>query len=73
MMHGASGTRVLVVRGRGTDLLLLALEISRGLLLRNELRDRATTMIDRHKVGDTLRLLVSQGRGHVAISTSLNI
>ena len=64
MTHRASKTRVLVERGRGTGLLLLALERSIGLLLYSRFRDMATTIrakvrIDRRKVGDTLGLLVS--------------
>ena len=65
---------MLVIRGRGTDLLLLALEKSKGLLLRSKFRDKATDIkakarINRHKVGDTSRLLVSQDRGHVTTAT----
>ena len=77
MTYGASGTQVLVIRGRGTDLLLLALERSRGLLLRSGFKDRATTIkakakINHCKVGDTSRLLVSHDRGHVTIAISLD-
>ena len=78
MTHGASGTSVLVVRGRGTNLLLLTMERSRGILLRRGFRDRtnaikakAKAKIDRRKVGDTSGLLVNQDRGHVIIATSL--
>ena len=58
MTNEASETRVLVVRGRGTDLLLLALESSIGFLLCSGFKDRATAIkakarIVRRKVGDT--------------------
>ena len=72
MTHGASETRVLVIRKRGTDLLILALEIIKGLLLRSGFRDKTTIKIDHFcKVGDTSGLLVNKDRGHVTIATSL--
>ena len=65
-MHGASETRVLVIRGRGTDLLLLALERSRGLLLYNEFKERATTIKAKARIDRC------KDRGHVTIATSLD-
>ena len=65
-MHGASETRVLVIRGRGTDLLLLALERSKELLLRSEFRDRATT------IKAKVRIDHCKDKGQVTIATSLD-
>ena len=70
-------TRVLVIRGRRFNSLLLARERSRGLLLREGIRDkvavtRAKAKISHPKMGDTSGLLASQGKGHVSIATSLD-
>ena len=70
-----SGMRVLKIRGRRANL-LLARERSRGLLIRKAFRDKALAtkakaMINHPKMGDTLGLLASQGRGHVSIATNL--
>ena len=43
-MHGASGMLVLKIRGRRANLFLLARERSRGPLLHEGFRDRATTI-----------------------------
>ena len=56
--------RVLVIRGRSVNSLLLARERSRGLLLHKGFRDRAATIrakarISHPKMGDTSRLLAS--------------
>ena len=64
MTHGASGMRVLVIRGRRVDSLLLARERSRGLLLHEGFRDKATATRAKAKIshpnmGDTLGLLAS--------------
>ena len=69
--------RVLVIRGRRVNSLHLAEERSRGLLLREGFRDRAAATgakdkINHPKIGDTLGLLTSQGRGHVSIATILD-
>ena len=69
MTHEASRMRVLVIRGRRVNSLLLARERSRGLLLREGFMDRAATIkakakISHPKMGDTLELLASHGRGH---------
>ena len=70
--HEASEMRVLRIRGRRVNLILLAREISRGLLLHEGFKDRAKAKISHPKMGDTSRLLASQGRGHVSIATSLD-
>ena len=67
---------MLRIRGRRVNFLLLAQERSRGLLLREGFKDRAAATkakakINHPKMGDTLGLLASQGRGHVSIATSL--
>ena len=69
--------RVLVIRGRRVNSLLLARERSRGLLLREGFRDkavatRAKARISLPKMGDTSMLLASQGRKHVSSATSLD-
>ena len=69
--------RALKIRGRRTNLLLLARARSKGHLLRVGFRDRAAATkakakISQPKMGDTLGLLASQGRGHVSIATSLD-
>ena len=78
MTHETSGIRVLEIRGRSADLLLLSQGRSRGHLLRKGFMDRVTAIRAKAKVyhpkmGDTSRLLASQGRGHVSIATSLDI
>ena len=57
MTHREFGMRVLVIRGRRVNSLLLALEISRGLLLCEGFKDKAATIkakagISRPKMGD---------------------
>ena len=57
--------------------LLLDQERSRGLLLREGFKDRATATrakakISHPKMGDTSGLLASQSKGHVSIATSLD-
>ena len=64
MTHGASEIRVLVVRGMRVNSLLQAWERSRGLLIREGLRDkvmatRAKAKISHPKIGDTSGLLAS--------------
>ena len=68
---------MLKIRGMRANLLLLARERSRGLLLCKGLRDRVATIrveakINHPKMGDTSGLLAIQGRGHVSITTSLD-
>ena len=77
MKNEAFGMRVLKIRRRRANLILLAQERSRGLLLRESFKDRsavirAKAMINHPKKGDTSGLLASQGRGHVSISTGLD-
>ena len=77
MTHEASKMWVLVIRERRVNSLLLAQERSRGLLLQEGFRDRATAIrakpkISHPKIGDTLGLLASQGRGHVSIAINLD-
>ena len=77
MSHEASGMRVLRIRGRRFDLLLLARERSRGLLLREGFRDKiaaigAKARISHPKMGDTSELLSSHGREYVSSATSLD-
>ena len=72
MTHEASRMRVLVIRGRRVDSLLLAREKNRGLLLCEGFRDRvaatrAKARISHPKMGDTSRLLASQGREFVPV------
>ena len=69
--------RVLKIRGRRANLLLLAQGISGGLLLRKGFRDRAAAIrakarVNHPKMGDTSRLLASQSRGHFSIATNLD-
>ena len=76
MTQGASGTWVLVLRGRRINL-LLALRKSKRLLLDTDLKDkvvstRAQAKVNHSRVGDTSRLLASQGRERVSIVTSLD-
>ena len=77
MMHGESGMWVLVIKERRVNSLFLAWERSRGLLLREGLRDKATATkakakISHPKMGDTSGLLASQGRECVSNATSLD-
>ena len=72
MTHRSSEMRVLVIRGRRVNSLLLAWEISKGLLLHEGFRDKAKAKINHPKIGDTLGLLASRGKGYVSIATSLN-
>ena len=70
--------RVLVLRGRRINPLLLAREISIGLLLRESSRDRvaatkAKARVSYPKMGDTSGFLASQSREHVSSATSLDI
>ena len=58
MTHRTSEMRVLRIRGKRANLLLLAQRRSRGLLLRSSFRDRATIIkakakVDHPRVGDT--------------------
>ena len=57
---------------REIQLLLLAQGRSRGLLLRKGFKDRAKARVNHPRVGETLGLLASQGRGYVSIATSLD-
>ena len=64
MPHEASETQVLMIRGRRVNSLLLAWEISRGLLLREGFRDKAAAIrakakISHPNIGDNIGLLVS--------------
>ena len=77
MTHRASEMRVLKIRGRTTNLLLLAQGRSKGLLLCKGFKDRvvaikAKAKVNHPRVEKTSRLLASQGRGHVSIATSLD-
>ena len=65
MTHRKSGMKVLKIRGGRANLLLLAQEINRGVLLRKGFKDRATTIrakarVDHPKVGDILGRQASQ-------------
>ena len=76
-MRGAPGMRASKIRGRRTNLLLLTQGSNKGLLLHEGFKDRATVIrakarVKHPKIGDTLGLLASQGRGHVSIATSLD-
>ena len=77
MTHRASGMRVLVIRGRRVNYLLLARERSKGLLIHEGFEDKAAAIrakakINHPKMGDTTRLIANEGRGHVSIATSLD-
>ena len=77
MTHGAAKMRVLVIRERRANSLLLARERSRGLLLHEGFKDRAPTTrakarISHPKMGDTLGILANQGRECVSNGTSLD-
>ena len=68
---------MLKIRGGSANLLLLAQERNRGVLLHKGFWDKATTIIakakvDHPKVGDILGHLASQCREHVSIVTSLD-
>ena len=67
MTHGAFGMLVLKKRGVRVNLFLLAQEKSSGLLLREGFKGRVAAI----RAKARLRLLASQGRGHVSIATSL--
>ena len=76
MTHLASGTWVLVLRGRRINL-LLAPGRSIRLPLHTDHWDgavatRAKAKVNHSRVGDTSRLLASQGRERVSIVTSLD-
>ena len=77
MTHGTSGMWVLEIREGRANLLLLAQERNRGVLLHKGFRDRAATIktkarVDHPKVGDISRRLTSQCREHVSIATILD-
>ena len=77
MTHGEFEMRVLVIRERRVNSLLLAWERSIGLLLHEGFKDRAAATkakarINHPKMGDTSRLLASQGRERVSNATGLN-
>ena len=77
MTHGAFEMRVLVLRGKRVNSLLLSWERSRGLLLFEGFRDRAAATrakarISHPKMGGTSRLLDKQGRKCVSRATSLD-
>ena len=68
-MHGTSGMWVLLkIRGGRVNLLLLAREISKGLLFREGFKDRAVAIRAKARSG----LQARQGRGHVSIAISLD-
>ena len=76
-MHGAFGMQVLKIGGRRANLLFLAQKRSIRFMLRNGFKDRvmaikAKVRVNHPKIGDTSRLLVSHGKGHVSIATSLD-
>ena len=77
MTHKASEMLVLVIRGRRVNFLLIAWEISKGLLLREGFKDRAAATrakarISHPRMGDTSGLLASQGRKRVSSATNSN-
>ena len=75
MTHGASRIRVLKIRGRRANFLLLAQGRSRGLILCKGFRGKAVAIrarVNHSKMGNTLGLLARQGKGHVSIATSLD-
>ena len=68
---------VLKIRGKRTNLFLLAREISRGHLLHMGFRDRAVTIkakakVNHPKMGGISKRLANQVRGRVSIVTSLD-
>ena len=77
MTHGTSEMRVLKIKGRRANLLLLAQERSRRLLLCKDIKDRATTTkakarVDHLQVVDLSRLTTSLGREYVTTAISLD-
>ena len=69
--------QMLKIRERRANLLLLAQERNRGVLLCKGFKDKATAIrakakVDHPKVGDISRCLASQCREHVSIGTSLD-
>ena len=77
MTHEASKMRLLVIRGRRVNSLLLVWEISKGLLLGEGFRDKGAATkvkvrISHPKMGDTSGLLANQGRKHISNATSLD-
>ena len=72
MTHKASRMQVLKIGERRASLLLLAQEKSRGLLLCEGFKERATARTSHPKMGDTSGLLASQSREHVSIAISLD-
>ena len=77
MTHEASEIRVLVIRGKRVNSLLLARERSRGLLLLKGFRDRAAATrakarISHPKMGETSGLLASHGKECVSNATGLD-
>ena len=77
MTHKTSRMQVLKIRGGRSNLLFLAQERNRGVLLCKGFKDssvaiRAKATVDHPKVGDISGRLASQCRGHVSIATSLD-
>ena len=77
MMHRTFEMRVLRIRGRRANFLLLAQGRSRGLLLRSGFWDRAAAIrakvkVDYPRVGDTSGLYARKGKGHVSITINLD-
>ena len=78
MTHGVFEMRMLVLRGKRVNSLLLSWERSRGLLIFEGFRDRAMATkakarISHPKMGGTSRLLDKHGRECVSRATSLDI
>ena len=74
-MHGTSEMRVLRIRGRRANLLLLAQGKSRGLLLHSGFKGKvaaikAKAKVNHPRVGNTLGLQARQGRGYPSSSSS---
>ena len=68
-MHGTSGMWVLLkIRGGRVNLLLLAQERSRGLLFREDFRDKVVAIRAKASLGLSAR----QGKGEVSIAISLD-
>ena len=68
---------MLKIRGRASNLFLLAQGRSRGLLLHKDFRDKATAIkakvrVNHPKLGDTLGLLASQAENIVSIATKIH-
>ena len=77
MTHETSGMRVLKIRGKRANFLLLAQERNKGVLLCKGFKDRVTAIrakvkVDHLKVGDISGCLASQCREHVSIGTNLD-